>query len=396
VQVLALTKEGSLKLKRKERALYKKDFLNLASSYLPGEWCLFFNERTKEHYAGFINLHVKDNWPVAFMVEPLGEHNQFSPWDLIQHKVTKAIDYRNLFHFENNCRLIYGESDDLPGLIIDQFENVILIQLNTAGLDQFRKDIKSFIQHKFPAKKVFLLDQPSYREAESLPTFEEPLLNETISIRENGLTLEVSSQVLQKVGYYFDHRVNRQKVCDFILNSNFNKVKGLDLFSYVGSWGLHLLKAGVEQVHFVDQGNFEESVKKNASLNHFEGRVSFTRGDCFQYLDQCEQQNKVFDIICSDPPAFTKNASGKTKALEGYLKLHTKVLKCLNPHSLAVIGSCTHYVSLQELDQTMQEASARVGRAVRLLDLGLQGADHPIRSLSDKSNYIKYLLYFVE
>ena len=396
MQVLALTKEGSLKLKRKERSLYKKDFNDLSRSYLPGEWCIFFNERTQEHYAGFVNLHVKDNWPIAFMVEPLEDEKNYLPWDLIQKKITKAIEYRNYFHFEHNCRLVYGENDDLPGLIIDQFENVLLIQLNTAGLDQFRNEIKNFIQSRFPGKLVFLLDQPSYREAESLPNFQEPTFNQTLSIIENGLKLEVSSQVLQKVGYYFDHRINRQKVCDFISQSHFNKAKGLDLFSYVGSWGLHLLKAGIQQVHFVDQGNFEQSIIRNASLNHFEGRASFSRGDCFQYLEQCEQKKEFFDVICSDPPAFTKNASGKTKALEGYSKLHTKLLKCLNPNSLAVIGSCTHYVSLQELDQTMQDAASRVGKEIRLLDLGLQGADHPIRSLSDKSNYIKYLLYFVE
>jgi 23S rRNA (cytosine1962-C5)-methyltransferase len=396
VQVLSLTKEGSLKLKRKEKALYKKDFTDLTRSYLPGEWCIFFNERTKEHYAGFINLHVKENWPLAFMVHELGTDKNYSPWEIIQSKINKAIDYRKLFHFQNNCRLVYGENDDLPGLVIDEFENLILIQVNTAGLDQYRNNIKNLLQSKFSSKKIYLLDQPSYRQAECLPTFEEPILDETLLIIENGLKLEVSSEVLQKVGYYFDHRVNRQKVFEFLRQSNFNKSMGLDLFSYVGSWGLHLLKAGVEQVHFVDQGNFETSVLKNAALNHFEGRARFSRDDCFKFLDQCETNKQFFDVICSDPPAFTKNASGKMKALEGYTKLHTKVLKCLNVNSLAIIGSCTHYVSLVELDQTMQEAASRVGREIRLLDLGLQGPDHPIKSLNDKSNYIKYLLYFVK
>ncbi len=394
MRVLTLSKEGSLKIKKREKALYKKDFQEIPKSILPGEWCLFLNEKTGEHLAGFVNLHVMGSWPLAFVVTEMLEKN-YDPLCLIQEKIDKAIHYRKIF-FKESSRLVFGEHDELPGLVVDQFENIILIQINTAGMDQFREPIKQIIEKQFPHHEVLLLDQESYRSHESLPLYPVKGLSHPLKIIENGLHFEVSSEILQKVGYYYDHRSNRKRALEIIQQSTLARKNGLDLFSYVGSWGMHLLKAGLEEMHFVDQGNFAEAIKKNSELNGFQNKTNFTRMDCFKFLDECEKENKTFDVICSDPPAFTKNMAGKPKAIEGYTKLHTKVLKSIRPQGLALIGSCTHYVSLEELDQTMQEASYKAQRKIKLLDMGLQGKDHPIKGLSDKGNYIKFLAYFVE
>jgi 23S rRNA (cytosine1962-C5)-methyltransferase len=177
---------------------------------------------------------------------------------------------------------------------------------------------------------------------------------------------------------------------------NVSKKTGLDLFSYVGSWGLHLLKAGVEQVDFVDQGDMDQSLKKNLELNSFLNRGNFIRKDVFKFLDEANGTNKSWDIIVSDPPAFTKSEKNKHAAIQGYEKLHQKALKLVNDNGLFVAASCTHYVDINELDKTVQDAAFRNGQKLQLLDVGVQGHDHPMTGFKDKGFYIKYLLYLVQ
>jgi 23S rRNA (cytosine1962-C5)-methyltransferase len=119
------------------------------------------------------------------------------------------------------------------------------------------------------------------------------------------------------------------------------------------------------------------------------------RGDVFKYLDQALVENKKFDVIVSDPPAFTKSEKNKVTALQGYEKLHMKSMKLLNDQGIMVVASCTHYASFEELDKTVQDAAFRNGQKIQLLDLGGQGFDHPMTGLKDKSFYIKYLVYYV-
>jgi 23S rRNA (cytosine1962-C5)-methyltransferase len=173
------------------------------------------------------------------------------------------------------------------------------------------------------------------------------------------------------------------------------KENGLDLFSYVGSWGLHLLAAGVTFVEFVDQGQMRSAIEDNLELNKFSNRGNFIRSDVFKFLDQALVQNKKYDIIVSDPPAFTKSEKNKMAALQGYEKLHMKAMKLLNNEAVMVVASCTHYVNYEELDKTVQDAAFRNGQSIQLLDLGGQGFDHPMTGLRDKSFYIKYLVYYV-
>ena len=188
---------------------------------------------------------------------------------------------------------------------------------------------------------------------------------------------------------------NRSRLKSLLLRLNVKKDKGLDLFSYVGSWGLHLLSAGVGNVEFVDQGQMQMAIEKNLELNEFAGRGQFVRGDVFKYLDQALAENKKFDVIVSDPPAFTKSEKNKVTALQGYEKLHMKSMKLLNDQGIMVVASCTHYASFEELDKTVQDAAFRNGQKIQLLDLGGQGFDHPMTGLKDKSFYIKYLVYYV-
>ena len=167
---------------------------------------------------------------------------------------------------------------------------------------------------------------------------------------------------------------------------------GVDLFSYVGAWGLNALSEGIQKMTFVDQGDFHDAIIENLKINDLEGRGVFVREDIFQWL---KKANETFGLVISDPPAFSKNQKNKAKALGGYERLHRGLVNIVKKDSLLAIGSCTHGISLQELDLTVKKAFQSSSFTLTLLDIGIQGNDHPLSHLDEGSSYINFLCYRV-
>lgn len=426
MKTINVSKDGSNKLKKGIRVLYLKDLIRPSSSYIPGEWVLLKDENSQINYLAFINLEVVENYPVLHILrneEDLKDIPNVNEVEVAKAYIIKNIGLADKRRKKFKClehqdqRLIYGENDGLPGLIVDKYHNIILVQINTAGLDRFRELIASSVSELYPDIPVHLYDHQEYRKAEVLPKYEDRLTAfdkksiDKIFINENGFQLEVSSNLTQKIGYYFDHRANRKKMERLISSLNINFERGLDLFSYIGSWGLHQLRAGVKNVTFVDQGKFALNIESNLKLNGFTGRGDHISDDVYNYLDRLytsreqvnsSQQNIFFDIVTSDPPAFAKSIKNKEKALSGYQKLHEKIIHVLAPQALLIICSCTNCVTLEDLDLSVQEAVRKVNqknqvwRKIQLLDVGIEGMDHPVSSLKDSAHYLKYLAYWVE
>ncbi|MBT3980940.1 MAG: class I SAM-dependent rRNA methyltransferase [Bacteriovoracaceae bacterium] len=394
-------KKGVLsKLGRGVNSFYEKDIEKLSRSFTPGEWVSVQGENITR--LGFINTQTRDNQPIlnlipAYLTPVQVEESESFIENTIKNLITRAVGKRKLLLAEENSyRLFYGVEDGLFGLIADKYGDKILLQINSAGIDRYREFIKTALSEIYPQSIVLFWDQSRYRQAEGLPCFEKELEKGDLEFSECGLNYSIPSNLAQKVGYYFDHRENRQSLENFLNKFGGPKKKGLDLFCYVGSWGLHLLRSGVLDVTFVDQGNFESVVSGHIEQNEFSGRGRFVRSDVFNLLDEEINRGEKYDIIASDPPAFAKSQKDKKTALRGYSKLHTKMMKLTQPNGIISIGSCTSCVSLIELDETVQRAATLEGKKVTLLDIGMQGFDHPVTSLSSKANYIKHLIYFVE
>lgn len=385
--------KGSSFLYRKE--FYDRDLENSISSFTPGEWALLKCDGP-EKLLVMVNNLVQQGPKIRSLVEWNASYKGLSEWQILETLIKRSIAKRALFSdLKLGARLVYGESDNLPGLIVDQYQNLVLIQINSAGIDRFRETIQKFFSETFNVPS-FLFDNQEYRSLEMLPQFSKTSLPDLLEVSESGFNFRLPTSSLQKIGHYYDHRVNRQKL-ERILNQFQGKKKvGLDLFSYSGMWGLTALRSGVEKMIFVDQAPFKELVLDQIKINGFEGRGDFVRSDVFDYLEQQLLEKKSFDLIISDPPAFSKNLKNKTKALVGYEKLHTACLKLLSKDSLLVVASCTHGVTHDELDRTVIESVKKSGRKVQLIDIGIQGMDHPFSHLHESSFYIKYLLYFVE
>lgn len=393
---LSLSKSGINKIRAHQFELKVSDFEDSVKPIPPGEWCLLKLSQ-QEFLVGFVNSLIDEKYSCAQVLTALSleEAKSFTAEKFIAGKIKAACERRARFSdYEKNARIFYGSSDGLPGLIIDQFENASIIQINTAGIDKYRDFIGETVASLMKTECYFL-DNPKYREKEFLPTFTNKPLPE-LHVIENGLRYKIRPEVLQKVGFYYDHRENRLQLMNMIARLKTKPRNGVDLFSYAGAWGMSALKSGVEEVHFVDQGDFAVEVEESLKLNNFSGRGKFNRTDVFKYLDEAIQKNNKFDLILCDPPAFAKSALQKNQALEGYSKLHRKVLKALAPNGLVAFSSCTHYVSHAEFQKNVLDAALKEGRKVQMIYSGMQGFDHPVPSLEDKSNYIKSYFYIVE
>lgn len=389
---IALSKSGLNKIRSYQLELKSSDLEDSVKSLPPGEWCEF--KVAQESWIGFINPLVEDKFACAYVLTKF-EPSFTSPENYIIDQLLEAKSKRNRFlGYDKNIRLFYGTSDGLPGLIIDQFQNVSIVQINTAGIDRYRELIKNELL-KLTSTSVYFLDNPKYREKESLPTFENEVLPD-LQIFENDIEFRIRSTVMQKVGFYFDHRENRLQLMNILSRLQKKPSKGADLFSYAGAWGLAALKAGVSNVSFIDQGDFELEVNNGLELNNFHSRGKYIRSDVFRFLDEALKQNERFDLILCDPPAFAKSALQKSQALDGYSKLHRKVFKLLAPESLVAFSSCTHYVNHEEFQKNILDASFKENRKIQLIYSGMQGFDHPILSLNERASYIKSYFYLVE
>ncbi|TDJ08267.1 MAG: class I SAM-dependent rRNA methyltransferase [Deltaproteobacteria bacterium] len=383
---------------KKNIDLYQKDFTQVPKSCFPGEWVLIKEKAGDLSFIGYINPFIK-NGPLVRIIET---HNGSEEDEaLLAHKIIlknllKAINNRKIFRDYGACkRLAHGSADNLPGLIVDQYINVIFIQINTAGIDRFRNEIKEFLSTTFPDQKIHFLDSLKYRKNEGLPQYPQEEFKEDLEIQENGFTYYLPPKLMQKVGYYYDHRENRKKLELKLKDLNISLEQGLDLYCYMGSWGMHLLRGGVKNLTFVDQGNFEEQITANLNKNKLSGRGRFVRSDVFKFLDDALSSDQTFNVVVGDPPAFSKELKNVDKALVGYQKLHRKVMKVLAPEALYAAASCTHNISFSDLAKTVYEASLREGKTLQIIDVGVQGGDHPFFSFKSREHYLKYILYII-
>jgi len=400
--VLEISSKASLKVVRGECELAEKDVEEIPKGVSPGEWVILSDKLAKKKYIGHLNPYSESYFKIKIVCEveadwkPSKSEKEIG-LEVLTSRLKEAAKKREIFlSYKSGNRLVYGSSDHLTGLIIDVYKKYIFIQINVAGLDRFRNEIGQLIKEMYPNHFVRFFDNPAYRKQEVLPVYPTEEILEDLEVIENEIQYTVSRKTLQKIGYYYDHRENRAKLLSTLQKLNVKKQFGLDLFSYVGSWGLHLLKAGVEHVDFVDQGDMLNDINTNLKLNQFEGKGAFFRADVFKYLDEVYTQKKSYDIIVSDPPAFTKSEKHKSTAIGGYEKLHQKSMRLLSESGVFVAASCTHYVTLEELDKTVQVSALKNNQIIQLLDLGMQGFDHPVKGFSDKGFYIKYLVYYVK
>ncbi len=313
--------------------------------------------------------------------------------ELLVNRIENALNYRRQFlPGEETFRLIYGESDLLPGLIVDKYEDYLAVQFLSAGMD-LRKDliVESLVSVLPQTKGIIEKDMSAHRTTEGLPQTEEIIFGEipeNIQISENNIKFEVALLGGQKTGYYLDQKLNRK----FLQTISKGK-RVLDCFCNQGGFALNAAKAGADYALGVDlSAPSLELADNNAKINDFFD-VGFQKAHVFEYLENASDLNEKWDIVILDPPAFTKNRKTVPKAIAGYAKINRLALKLLSKQGFLVSSSCSHHISEEVFLELISKEAAKLNKRLRIVYRGSQSPDHPILPAMPETNYLKFFVF---
>ncbi len=311
--------------------------------------------------------------------------------DFLGERLAHALALRERLGWLPHCRLVYGESDRLPGLIVDRYGDVLAVQVGTAGMERVRDDIvRALVKLCRPAAVVLRNDLAS-RGLEGLESYVEVAHGEVptvVSLRENGASFEISPLEGQKTGWYYDHRRNRARLSHYAQGRSV-----LDCFSYVGGFGVQAAMGGAQSVLCLDSSQSALArLRRNAELNGVADRVDGRRGDVFDSLRALRGEQRRFDIVVVDPPAFMRRKKDRRAGIEAYRRLNRRAMQVLEADGLLLSASCSFHLSPEEHQEVVAGAAADVGRWVQILERGQQAADHPVHPGLPESEYLKALL----
>lgn len=311
-------------------------------------------------------------------------------------RIRQALAWRSRFLAgATSYRMVYSEGDLLPGLIIDCYEDVLVVQFLTLGMDVRRQSIVEALVEVARPKAVFERSDVPSRRYEGLDLRTGLLWGELpaqpMVIKENGLSFEIDVIAGQKTGYFLDQKENRRSLAPLVPGA-----RVLDVFCHNGTFALHAVHYGAKEVLGVDSSERAiEAARRNAELNGFAERARFTVANAFDYLRELERSEDRFDVVVLDPPAFAKGKSHFDAARRGYKEVNLRGIKLLQPGGFLVTCSCSHHMPADAFYGLILEAAADAGRSLRLVEARGQAKDHPVLAGVPETAYLKCLIFQV-
>jgi 23S rRNA (cytosine1962-C5)-methyltransferase len=306
-------------------------------------------------------------------------------------KISEAWAYRQQLGYTENCRLVFGEADGLPALIIDKFNDYFVLQTLSFGIEQWKTVIVDAINSIFKPKGIYERNDVPVRELEGLEQkkdfLSDPFPTEII-IQENGLNFYVDIEHGQKTGYFLDQQDNRRAIQHI--------VKGADVlgaFTYTGTFEIHAAHYGAKSVLGIDiSENAVAQANRNAALNKLDHIVKFEAMNAFDVLKNWGKEGRKYDVVMLDPPAFTKSRSSIEKAVTGYKEINLRGMKMINNGGFLVTSSCTNLVSPELFLDTIYMAAKDAKKRIRQVTYQSQSSDHPIIWGMENTHYLKFLI----
>jgi 23S rRNA (cytosine1962-C5)-methyltransferase len=307
------------------------------------------------------------------------------------NRIMGAWEYRQRIGYKENCRLIFGEADEMPQLIIDKFNDHFVIQTLALGMDKWKPAIVKALEKVFSPKGIYERNDVPVRELEGLPQqkgFLSAPFDTDIVIKENGLQFHVDIVNGQKTGYFLDQQDNRRAIQHI--------VKGADVlgaFCYTGTFEIHAAHYGASSVLGLDiSANAIAQSERNAKLNGLDKVCKFMEINAFDALKQWTKENRQWDVVMLDPPSFTKTRENIQKAITGYKEINLRGIKLVKPGGFLVTSSCTNLVQPDLFLETIHMAAWDARRKLRQVVFHTQSADHPIIKGLENTNYLKFLI----
>ena len=317
----------------------------------------------------------------------------------LKMRVKNAWEYRKTTVDTSSCRIIFGEADFLPGLVIDKYEDVLVVECLALGMEQFKEIIVNFLKEilaedGIKIRGVYERSDANERTKEGLSKvkgFIGDAFDTNIEIVENGVHYMVDVVNGQKTGFFLDQKYNRlamQRIC--------KGKKVLDCFTHMGTFALNAGIAGAADVTGLDISEYAVSqAEANARLNHLENTVHFRQANVLDELPKLAQAGEKYDVVILDPPAFTKSREATKNAIKGYREINMKGLKLVKDGGYLATCSCSHFMTQDLLAKTVKEAAKATHKRLRQVEFRTQAPDHPILWAADESYYLKFFIFQV-
>lgn len=307
---------------------------------------------------------------------------------LIVSRLQQALQFREACFAKPYYRAIFGDSDLLPGLVVDRFGDYLSAQLTTAAMDQRRDVVIAALDEVFSPKGIVFRNQGPFRQMEGLPEAVEVAAGdvpELVELEENGVRFLAPVMTGQKTGWFYDHRINRQQLQQLSKDKTV-----LDVYSYVGGWGVQAAVAGAKAVTCVDvSGDALDLAQQNAELNQYSGQFSCLQGKANDIMKALIDAGQTFDVVVLDPPAFIKRKKDQRQGEKAYHQANQLALRLLAPGGILVSASCSMHLPQQTLMDVVKTAAAHRHRQLQVFSIGGQGPDHPIHPAIPETNYLK-------
>lgn len=325
--------------------------------------------------------------------------NQEIDEDFLRTRVENAWEYRKKVVDTGSCRVIFGEADFLPGLVVDKFSDVLVVQSLALGMDRYKSFIletlkESMAKDGISIRGIYERSDAKVREQEGMPRvkgFLSDPFDTKVEIVENGVRYFVDVAEGQKTGFFLDQKHNRKAIWPLCPGAEV-----LDCFTHTGSFALNAGLAGASHVLGVDASELGVAqARENAALNGLSDRVEFLCADVFALLPELEAKGQKFDLVILDPPAFTKSRASVKKAVTGYREINLRAMKLIRDGGFLATCSCSHFVDYELFTQTIGQAARNVHKRLRQVEYRTQAPDHPILWDAEDSYYLKFYIFQV-
>lgn len=383
---LKLKKDRERRLRAGHCWIYSNEVDTAATplkAFSPGQPADFLDHRGRWLGSGYVN-------PNSLICGRLVSRDRDHQLDqsLLVHRFQIALSLRQRLFKAPFYRLVFGESDGLPGLVVDRYGETLVVQINTAGMEQVREQILAALHKVLRPTAVLLRNDTPARETEGLAGEVEQVSGrpvDELQVPEGGLVFTVSAAAGQKTGWFFDQADNRRRMLPYAQGA-----RVLDVCSYVGAWGVQAAASGAQRVVCVDSSAAAlASVQRNAVSNGLGAVVESRRGDAFSLMRELRAEGEQFDLVLVDPPAFIKRRKDVREGTLAYRRLNQMAMQLMSRDAMLITSSCSHHMSTQSLLQVVQQAGRHLQRNLQLLEWGGQSPDHPVHPAIPETAYLK-------
>jgi 23S rRNA (cytosine1962-C5)-methyltransferase len=353
------------------------------TDFEPGAPCVIVDAHDKPIGVGYVN----PNSLICARVVQRGIDHAFDR-SLLVHKLNVALSLREKLYREPFYRLVFGEADGLPGLTVDRFDDTLVAQTTTAGMERVKDDITAALLKVIKPSTLVWKNDASIRALEQLPDSVETIhgeLKSPIIVREGGLEFEIDPIGGQKTGWFYDQRANRDQLAPFVEGA-----RVLDMFSYLGGWGLRAAAFGAREVTCVDaSASAVAAITRNAERNGLSDRATALKADAFEHLKALRDARERYDVVILDPPAFVKRKKDFVEGRLAYRRINEMAMQILARDGILITCSCSYHLSRASLLEAVQQGARHLDRQVQVLSHLQQAPDHPVHPAIPETDYLK-------